>query len=444
VPGTVEDIVFFICLLIFSNIALSAQDTQQSYAPLLIREDSQVWLSGKSLYDNNVARILPKGTKVTGRVAAYRDRINSVFAYTASIYYNDERYDIRTSDLSPISGQLPKDWLTASDTQRKWAISYYLDVLRSQNRDMFLNYEKPWIDYNTKEIEKQIAWGEAPGDTKWYDSPFNFESLVFFDAVIIMGGFALCEFFITEVIQFDTGCKITMTGDYWFIEGRNFSWPGTGLPFPDWPERRSFDMIFIPDGGYMDVYLDSLDNKFAVFAKVDNIFLEELENLIHTNTVDLSKITFWPRRADGSMDYPPPADMSGFSADRRTTDRLRLRDNPATASLIVTTLDSGTEVQVLETGPSAVIDGITAPWVRVLSADGYTGWCFSGYLEEIAKPVASGNAERPNGVGAVTVEILRGEVVQDSAKTSAMPFWVWAAIIGGAVAVALAVRWCLR
>jgi hypothetical protein len=336
--------VIFLCLLILSGIALSAQDNApQSYVPLIIREDSQVWHSSQvSLYDNNAARILPKGTRVMGRVAAIRDKINGVFDYIASIYYNDERYDIRTSNLSPVSGQLPSGWLTASDTQRKWVISYYLDVLRSQNRDTFLNYEKPWIDYVTAEIEYEIRTGSAPGDTKWYNSPFKFESLVFFDAVIIMGGFALCEFFITEIIPFNTGCKITMTGDYWFIEGRNFSWPGTGLPFPNWSERRSFDMIFIPDGDYMDVYLDTLDNKFATFAKVDNVILEELENLIYTDKVDLSRISSWPRRANGSMDYPPPVTRTAeeakqpefidFSVDSSGTESQQTDQNSAKTS----------------------------------------------------------------------------------------------------------------
>jgi len=337
--------VIFLCLLILSGIALSAQDNTSYASQLLIREDSKVWHSSQvSIYDNNAARILPKGTRVMGRVAAIRDKINGVFDYIASIYYNDERYDIRTSDLNPISGQLPSGWLTASDTQRKWVISYYLDVLRSQNRDTFLNYEKPWIDYVTAEIEYEIRTGSAPDDTKWYNSPFKFESLVFFNAVIIMGGFALCEFFITEIIPFNTGCKITMTGDYWFIEGRNFSWPGTGLPFPNWSERRSFDMIFIPDGDYMDVYLDTLDNKFATFAKVDNVILEELENLIYTDKVDLSRISSWPQRANGSMDYPPPVTRTAeeekqpefidFSVDSYDTENQLTVQDSAKASAV--------------------------------------------------------------------------------------------------------------
>jgi hypothetical protein len=159
-----------------------------------------------------------------------------------------------------------------------------------------------------------------------------------------------------------------------------------------------------------------------VFTSVE--FKTQLENLIQGNPVDLSRIT-WPRRADGSMDYPPPLDMSRYSASHKTNDRLRLRDNPNSSSLIVTTLDSGVEVQVTETGASATIDGITAPWVKVISSTGYTGWCFSGYLEEIKwsdKTDIGNNAE--------SREI---SLATNNTNKSPLPLWAWFAI--GAIVV---------
>jgi hypothetical protein len=72
-----------------------------------------------------------------------------------------------------------------------------------------------------------------------------------------------------------------------------------------------------------------------------------------------------------------------FVATHITTVNLRLRENQNMADRVITTLSNGTTVQVLEIGTVATIDGITAPWVWVLSSTGYTGWCFGGYLEEI-------------------------------------------------------------
>jgi len=68
------------------------------------------------------------------------------------------------------------------------------------------------------------------------------------------------------------------------------------------------------------------------------------------------------------------------SATHRTKENLRLRENYNTSSNVVTTMLKGTEVQIFETGPNDTIDGITAPWVRVVSGTGFVGWCFSGYL----------------------------------------------------------------
>ena len=66
-----------------------------------------------------------------------------------------------------------------------------------------------------------------------------------------------------------------------------------------------------------------------------------------------------------------------------TTANLRVRETPSTDSPIIATLNSGTEVRILEIGPPSEIGSMTAPWVRVSSANGYTAWVFSGYLQAI-------------------------------------------------------------
>jgi len=157
---------------------------------------------------------------------------------------------------------------------------------------------------------------------------------------------------------------------------------------------------------------------------VPDEFIRQFNNLIRTNTVDLSGITSWPRRADGTMDFPPPGiDMSDFETSHATTARLRIRDNPATDSPIVTTLDAGAEVQVLETGPAATIGEVTAPWVRLLAANGFTGWAFSSFLESTAAPAEPEIRESP------------ASVPQNDAASTPMPLWLPLAIVGAAVVV---------
>ena len=62
---------------------------------------------------------------------------------------------------------------------------------------------------------------------------------------------------------------------------------------------------------------------------------------------------------------------------------LNMRSMPNTSSRIITTVQRGFRVWILEIGEEATIDDITSVWVRV-RANMYgepTGWMFGGYLE---------------------------------------------------------------
>jgi uncharacterized protein YgiM (DUF1202 family) len=60
---------------------------------------------------------------------------------------------------------------------------------------------------------------------------------------------------------------------------------------------------------------------------------------------------------------------------------LRLRDNPSIESKAVTTLWSGSVVEILtKTGKEEQVEGETDYWYQV-SFEGLTGWVFGAYLE---------------------------------------------------------------
>jgi hypothetical protein len=71
---------------------------------------------------------------------------------------------------------------------------------------------------------------------------------------------------------------------------------------------------------------------FTQFVRVNGGFVEALLDLIDDDTFDDRLITFWPRRANGSMDYPSPLDMSDYKPTHRTFDSLRIRDTANTDS----------------------------------------------------------------------------------------------------------------
>jgi len=75
----------------------------------------------------------------------------------------------------------------------------------------------------------------------------------------------------------------------------------------------------------MDVFLDN--EKLVTLIGVDDYFAIAVRDIFRDEKIDMSRIT-WPRRADGSMDYSPPAgiDLSRtydyFIFDNETTDNI--------------------------------------------------------------------------------------------------------------------------
>ena len=74
-------------------------------------------------------------------------------------------------------------------------------------------------------------------------------------------------------------------------------------------------------------------------------------------------------------------------------ENLRLRKAEVTSSEVITTMQSGTQVKILELGKFETIDGISSNWVKVEVQsnakdrngnpikEGIIGWCYGGYLK---------------------------------------------------------------
>jgi hypothetical protein len=74
-----------------------------------------------------------------------------------------------------------------------------------------------------------------------------------------------------------------------------------------------------------------------------------------------------------------------ISTIHRLTADLNVFAEQDGGSAIITSLKTGNLVQVLEYGEYADWNGILAKWAKVRTADGKSGWLFSGYLTEITK-----------------------------------------------------------
>jgi len=67
---------------------------------------------------------------------------------------------------------------------------------------------------------------------------------------------------------------------------------------------------------------------------------------------------------------------------------LRLRYGDNLSSPTITVLPQYTALRVIETGKTEEIDGVAAPWTKIVTQTGYTGWCFSAYVKEIESNIA--------------------------------------------------------
>ena len=160
------------------------------------------------------------------------------------------------------------------------------------------------------------------------------------------------------------------------------------------------------DGDYVNVFLDSEDNLVDSFVISSDFIRTKLFELAKNGKTTTSNIT-WPRHADGSCDFvvintsvtiqPSIATLSTNVTKNKTmlvSENLKLRSGEATSTQVLTVMQAGTKVKILELGKSEIIDGISSNWVKVevqsgaKDRDGRTiragtiGWCYGGYLAE--------------------------------------------------------------
>jgi hypothetical protein len=126
--------------------------------------------------------------------------------------------------------------------------------------------------------------------------------------------------------------------------------------------------------------------------------------------------------------------MYGLYADETimthyVTDNLRLCNSDTLSSSIITILPKYTALKIIETGKSEIIDGITAPWTRIVTQTGYTGWCFSGYIRKIednvAEDISASFEDRKNGTYPGTYYFSnRGNISSSDVIKSAAGYYI--------------------
>ena len=285
----------------------------------------------------------------------------------------------------------------------KFVLDSYFDVLKTENRDILLEklpkveslyyyqdehsehfYEKTWTDYYDRIFGIQLIYN-AFDITNFY-SDKNKKG-------ILIGDYSGYCFVIDSM-------KINKN-EFIFTAHSNVEIDSSRIviDFPKIKKDQNYELKIIIDGDYLELFINNMF--VAKFCKINNSTLLEYEELIKNNSCDLSKVT-WPRHADGTCDYEDVSSVKTVSTPTTNvspnktmtvSETLKLRSAEAKTSEVLTVMQTGTKVKILELGKAENIDGINSNWVKVevLSGAkdrdgraiqaGTVGWCYGGYLK---------------------------------------------------------------
>ena len=242
--------------------------------------------------------------------------INSPFVGTDS--KGVSRVVVKTEN--GISGWLATDAISVKDsvalpeeiTEKRWTHSYYLDVLRSGKKETLFVYEPFWRDHF---YEYKNKYGHDFYNT-WTELAYTN--------------------YMTITNIFNT--FYDLTNNYWYlingkIEEKNDVYQFFAICiykfgyFTESELNKYFNVnekvkiALCLDGDYLEVFVN--DTHLFTLIVLDEEIEFQFQCLMENNACDLTHIT-WPRRADGSMDYPPPEVPDNTQAEQSITEPVEI------------------------------------------------------------------------------------------------------------------------
>ena len=344
-------------------------------------------------------------TKINNEIVSIQDYDYPLFKINGSLYYfcclDNKYFYIPFDKLIPFEcdNLIPNIYINHRDS--KWIPSYYLDILQKKDRELIRKYYPEVVERFGEPHEYSNGWYE-----------YNPQELIITNCCI---DFGFGHIYVDNIELIPNGFKITIQKSFSLYN-----------KFKNKPEI----LIFKFDGDYLNVYYD--DNKLLEqfirvkeddfvkiekFIQIPNLYFlpkfygndpNALEQFNKDNAVDLEKFT-WPRHADGTCDYDGSKSTNTVVSTNKTTttavtnivqnkimtvnEKLKLRSGEATTTSVLTVMQAGTKVKILELGKAETIDGINSNWVKVEVQKGAkdrdgkeikagtVGWCYGGYLK---------------------------------------------------------------
>ncbi|WP_028973485.1 SH3 domain-containing protein [Spirochaeta cellobiosiphila] len=141
-----------------------------------------------------------------------------------------------------------------------------------------------------------------------------------------------------------------------------------------------YNLIFVQDGDYLDMYIDSVneDNHIFTYVRGTKEMAQEIEHFVRRESYDPSKV-LWPRHADGTSDYHKDIILNhttGYSY--LTLENCILLESPTLNSKAITELNKDEVLTIIEQGKEELIEGVQSHWLKVTTDDNKEGWVYGG------------------------------------------------------------------
>jgi len=257
-------------------------------------ETTPAWTEINFPKPGNISGEIQEGSIVKGHRGVKFSSLEGINILFQEIFYNGKRMLIYANSIIPMETQDLFDENLLHNTEKPLISSFYINALRSNNREMIYLHDKPAWEEKIALFEEDLQYDD------WWFYAIGRENLTITQTALTLMSDAKdgSELLIKNIKK--TGLEYIVTVKEITLPFRNWwNWPK-----PE--ERELFTVLLIPDGDYIDMYLENKNTLIDTFVFVNEELIAQLNNLIDGNIVNLSRIT-WPHRADGSTDYSIPA-----------------------------------------------------------------------------------------------------------------------------------------
>ncbi len=302
----------------------------------------------------------------------------------------NKNFIISTEDLALKNNQ---NKIEESIKNYYWIPQYYYDQLNDNSRtSVVLKNEPCWKSLKNSTMDQSLKWLDFFKLQRFYFNDYYFVSFSAENSFDETGFLGFLEESSLRTLVYNINNMYSNWDDY----KDKYSHPRPEY-LPLFEKQSPYKVIFQIDGDYMNMYIDSISEKnlFLSLIRTTPEACNQIENWIKGKSNNLSQVVTPKHSTDNTNLLTSSLVSTNVKANKTMTvkENLKLRSGEATSTQVITVMQAGTKVKILELGKPETIDGISSNWVKVEVQKGAkdregkpikaetVGWCYGGYLE---------------------------------------------------------------